>query len=148
MSEKKLGSIIRDFLDAYFVKRDVEKALSFFTEDAVWVAYEGTFKGREELRRYMIWGIQGTPVRKFRDSGVGIIVKGNNVVYEHIEEAVMSDGSKWEVLVVCVYEFSGEKIQQHRAYYDRLSVVRQVAKGPIAERVVGALLKSWEKGLR
>ncbi len=147
MSEKKLGNIIRDFLDTYFVKRDVEKALSFFAEDAVWVANEGTFKGKEELRRYMIWGIQETPIRKFRDAGVGIIVKGNNVVYEHIEESVMLDGSKWEVPVVCVYEFSGEKIQQHRTYYDRLSVVRQVAKGLIAERVVGTLLKSCEKGL-
>jgi ketosteroid isomerase-like protein len=36
MSEEKIVSAIRDFAEAY-VKRDVEKVLSFFTEDAVWV---------------------------------------------------------------------------------------------------------------
>ena len=40
MSEKKVESIIRDMFDA-FARRDVEKTLSYFTEDAVWVAPEG-----------------------------------------------------------------------------------------------------------
>jgi ketosteroid isomerase-like protein len=37
MSEEKIESIVRDFGEA-FVKRDVEKMLSFFAEDAVWVS--------------------------------------------------------------------------------------------------------------
>lgn len=37
MSEKKIESIVRD-LDEAFVKRDVEKMLSFFVEGAVWVS--------------------------------------------------------------------------------------------------------------
>jgi ketosteroid isomerase-like protein len=35
MSEEKIVSVIRDFVEAY-VKRDVEKTLSFLTEDVVW----------------------------------------------------------------------------------------------------------------
>ena len=54
MSEKKIESIVRDFWDA-FDERDVEKMLTFFTEDAVWVSPVGTFKGKEELRHVLTW---------------------------------------------------------------------------------------------
>jgi len=55
MSEEKIVSVIRDFVEAY-VKRDVEKMLSFLTEDVVWVNPEGTFKGKEEAKRFLTWG--------------------------------------------------------------------------------------------
>jgi hypothetical protein len=31
----------------------VEKALSFVAEDAVWMAVEGTFKGKKEWKHYL-----------------------------------------------------------------------------------------------
>jgi hypothetical protein len=47
-----------------------------------------------------------------------------------------------------VYEFSGEKIQQlHRAYYDRLSMGKQVAKGWFEKKVLNFIANRWEKGL-
>jgi ketosteroid isomerase-like protein len=145
MSEKNTESLVRGMVEAYG-KREVEKTLSFLAEDAVWVAPEGTFKGKEEIKRYMTWGAQRTPSIKFRDAGIGFMVKGNKVVYEHVEEGVTS-GEKWEIPVMCVYEFSGEKIQQHRAFYDRLSIAKQAAKGPVGKRVVSSVVKGWEKGL-
>jgi len=45
MSEEKIESVIRAWRAA-LEKADVEKALSFVAEDAVWVANEGTFKGK------------------------------------------------------------------------------------------------------
>ena len=75
MSEKKKESIIRDFLDA-FDERDVEKMLTFFAEDAVWVSPVGTFRGKEELRHVLTWDTQITPTHKSRYAGIGIMVKG------------------------------------------------------------------------
>lgn len=123
ISEKKIESIIRDMFDA-FAKNDVEKTLSYFTEDAVWVALEGTFKGREELRRFLTLGVRTIPEKKQRDAGIGIVVKGNKAVWEYVFEGVTFDGRRYEVPGVCVYEFSGEKIQQHRAFYDRLTAAK------------------------
>jgi ketosteroid isomerase-like protein len=60
MSEKIIESIVRDFGEA-FVERDVERMLSFFTEDAVWVSPVGTFRGKEELRRVLTWDTQISP---------------------------------------------------------------------------------------
>jgi len=85
--------IIRDFVEAV-EKREVEKTLYFLAEDAVWVAPEGTFKGKEKLKRFITWSFQ-TGWVKMRDAGNGIIVKGNEAVYEYIFEGGTPDGRKW-----------------------------------------------------
>lgn len=145
MSEEKIESVIRSFIEA-FEKKDVEKALTFFTEEAVWLAPEGTFKGKEELKRYMTWMNQYAPDLKMRDTGIGIMVKGNKAVYEYIVESSV-EGTKYETPGICVYEFSDEKIQYHRAVYDRLSIGRQAAKGWLAKRMVRSFIERAEKGL-
>ena len=58
------------------------------------------------------------------------------------------EGMRYEGLVMCVYEFSDEKIQQVRTVYDRLLVAKQVAKGWLAKWVVGLIVKNAEKELR
>jgi len=54
---------------------------------------------------------------------------------------------KYEVPGVCLFEFKNEKIKQHSTILDRLLVVKQVAKGIAAKRLVGSLVKRMEKGL-
>jgi len=147
MSEKKLESIIRDFVEAYG-RRDVEKTLSFLTEDVVWVAPEGTFKGKEEVRRVFTWETQIAPDLKLRETGIGILVKGNKAVYEHVFDSVSSDGRKChDITGVGVFEFKDEKIQQRRLLYDRLAVNKQMAKGWLEKRIINTVIKRGEKGL-
>jgi len=147
MSEEKIESVIRSWREAV-EKADVEKALSFVAEDAVWVANEGTFKGKEEWKRYLTWMAKVNTDLKFKDAGIGVMTKGNKAVSQFTIEAKTQDGMKYEVPGVCVYEFKNEKIQRHWSVSDRLSVVKQAAKGTFAKRVVGAVVNSCEKGLR
>jgi len=147
MSEEKIESVIRAWRAA-LEKADVEKALSFVAEDAVWVANEGTFKGKEEWKRYLTWMARANRDLKIRDAGIGIMTKGNKAVSQHTIEAKTQDGMKYEVLGVCLYEFKSEKIQQHWSVSDRLSAARQAAKGAFAKRVISAVVNSSEKGLR
>jgi len=149
MSEEKIVSVIRDFVEAY-VKRDVEKMLSFLTEDAVWVLpdYPFPLKGKEEVKRYLTWETQRIPDFKIRDAGIGIMVKGNKAVHEQVFEGSMPEGRRFrEIPGIAVYEFNGEKIQRHRMYYDRLSMGKQVAKGRFEKKVVSLIVNRWEKGL-
>lgn len=83
MSEEKIESLIRGFVGA-FAEGDVEKTLSFLAEDAVWVAPEGTFKGKDETGRLVSWSVQSSPEKTFKDSGIGIVVMGDKAVYEYI----------------------------------------------------------------
>ena len=146
MSEKKIESLMRDYIEAV-VKKDVEKALSLFAEDAVYVTPEGTFKGKKELKRYLTWSAQSVPDLTVRDAGIEIVVKGNKGVYEHVLKGTI-EGMKYEALAICVYEFSDEKIQRLRSVYDRLSIGKQVVKGWFAKRLVSSFVKRAEKGLR
>ena len=52
MTEEKIPEIMREFVNV-MAEGDVEKTLSLFTEDAEFICPNGTFKGQEELRRYM-----------------------------------------------------------------------------------------------
>ncbi len=143
--EEKIKSIVRNFIEA-IEKKDVDRALSFFAKDAAWVTPEGTFKGKEELRRYLIWLAQSTPNLTITQIKIGIMAEENKTVYEHLLKSAI-EGMKWEVPVICVYEFSGEKIQHLRSVYDRLSMAKQMAKGWLAKSVVSSIIKLVEKGL-
>jgi ketosteroid isomerase-like protein len=148
MSEKNIETLIHNFLDAY-MKLDVDGTLSFFAENAVWQTPEGVFKGKEEMKRYLTWDFKMMRQIKFRDAGIGLVVKGNKAVYEYIAEGVTYQGMKYETPGVCIYEIDDGKIKQHRAlYYDRLSIAKQAAKGVISKRVINSVLNTMEKGLR
>ena len=142
---EKIESKVRDYIDA-LNKKDTEKALSFFTDDATWTANEGIFKGREEIKRYISWMLESLPDMSFADDGIGIIVQGNIVVYQHTFEATV-EGIKIKVPSICVYEFSGEKCKNHWGYNDRLSPAKQAVTGLIGRKAVNTLINRMEKGL-
>lgn len=144
LTEEKVKSIMHDFVGA-MAKGDVEKGVSLCTEDVVWSLPEGTFKGREGVKRYLTWWTQSTADRTVTDSGIGIIVQGNKAVYEHVWKGT-TQGLKWEGLSMCVYEFSDEKIQNIRSVYDRLWMAQQSAKGWLARTLVNSIAKRWPKG--
>jgi len=99
MPEEKIDSLMRDFVKT-LEKGDVEKTLSFLTEDAAWVTPEGTFKGKEELRRYLTWSIQSMSDLKVTDTGIGIMVQANKAFYEHVLEGSIQ-GMKCKYLAMC-----------------------------------------------
>ena len=147
MSEERIVSVIHERALAS-EKRDVEKMLSFLTEDVVWTNNEGTFKGKDEVKRYWTWEAQRMSNAKVRAAGIGTIVKGNIAVYEEVFEGSTSDGRRFgEIPVIIVEEFSGEKIQRHREYFDRLSMAKQGAKGWFERLIVGSIVNRIEKGL-
>jgi len=131
----------------------VEKMLSFFAEDAVWVSPVGTFEGKEGLRRVLTWDTQIAPTVKAKRSGIGIIVKDNKAVTEDISEG-WYEGKKYEILAITVFEFSDDKIQHIRLFYDKLSIIKQVTMqykgvtGWFAKRLVNYIVGRGEKGLR
>jgi ketosteroid isomerase-like protein len=153
LSEEKTVSIIRDFVEAY-MKRDVEKTLSFLTEDVVWVQSEGTFQGKDEVKRLLAWlpkSFWYSQV-KVRDAGVGILVKGNKAVCEQIVEGVSAHDRTYEAPTISIFEFSGERIQQYRTLCDRMTLGKQGCGkegygGWLDRKILGGILNTWEGGL-
>jgi len=146
MSKEELINMMREFIDA-LNKKDLEKSLSFFAEDADWLNTEGKFKGKEELKKYLKWVFGISPDQKVIESGVKIIAEEDKAVYEHILEGSF-EGIKYQVLALCIYEFKGDKFQHLRTTYDRLSMAKQLAKGPVAKTAVNSIINRMEKGLK
>ncbi len=146
MSEEKILSVIRDFRTTD--KRDMEKMLSFLTDDVVWTNNEGTFTGKGEVKHYWTWESQRVSDAKVRPAGIGTIVKGNIAVQEYVFEGSPSDGKRFgEIPVIIVEEFRDEKIQRHREYFDRLALAKQGANGWFEKMIVGQIVNRFEKGL-
>jgi len=145
MAEEKIASIMRDFVKM-LGKEDVEKTLAFFTDDGVWVNPNGTFKGKGELRRHLTAMSKNIQDMTVTETGNGIIVQGNKAFFEHVIAGTVK-GQRGEVLAMCAYEFSGEKIKEMRTTYDRLLLAKQAATG-MGKWLVNMIVKQAEKGLR
>ena len=145
MADEKIASIMREFVKT-LGKEDIEKTLSYFTEDGVWINPNGTFKGKEELRRYLTVLSESMQDVTVTECGNGIIVQGNKAFFEHVIAGTMK-GERAEVLAMCAYEFSGDKIKESRTTYDRLSMAEQAATG-LGKWMVNLIVKQAEKGLR
>ena len=143
MTNEEIANTMRDYVQA-MAKGDVEKALSFFTEDGVSVTPKGTFKGKDELRRYLSGLARSMQNMAVTEIGNGIIVQGNKAFFEHVIAATIQ-GRRAEVLAMCAYEFSDGKIKEVRSVFDRLSWAQQAVKGWLPKMLVNMIVKQTEK---
>jgi len=142
MADEKIPGIMRNFVKTF---GDVEKMLSYFTEDGGWVNPNGAFKGKEELRRYLTVFCGSMKDVTVTECGNGIIVQGNKAFFEHVVGGTI-EGRRAEALAMCAYEFSGDKIKEVRTTYDRLLLAQQAATG-LGKWMVNMIVKQAEKGL-
>jgi ketosteroid isomerase-like protein len=143
MTNEEIANIMRDFVQT-MAKGDVEKTLSFFTEDGVFITPNGTFKGQDELRRHLSAEAESMQDRTATETGNGIIVEGNKAFFEHVLGATVQ-GRRAEFLAMCAYEFSNGKIKEVRTTYDRLLIAQQAVKGWLPKMLVNFIVKQSEK---
>jgi len=138
--------ILRNFVGT-LERRDLEKAVGFFSNDAVYLNPHGEFRGATEIRRYLKWMFESNSDLKIEPVGIGILTAGNKAAFEHNVSGIYG-GSKWKLPMICSYELSEGKIRRLVTLYDRLAMAKQVGKGWMAQKAVAAVIKGSEKGLR
>ncbi|HEX9896343.1 MAG TPA: nuclear transport factor 2 family protein [Dehalococcoidales bacterium] len=146
MTDQQIKDAIRGFLKSS-TAGDVKGALSFFTEDAVWISPQGTFKGTAQIEKLITWMNRMNKDNKVTETGIGIITQGDTGVIEHNLSGIYN-GMKWESPTVCIYEFKNGKIANIRAFMDRLTQAQQAAKGMFAKWAVNAVVNGTQKGLK
>ena len=144
MAEEKIPSIVREFLKT-MEDGDVEKSMAYFTDDAVWTCPQGTFRGKDEVRRYTKIMYDQMKDVKVKECGNGLIAQGNKALIEHELSATVG-GRRAAFLAFCAYEFEGDKIKNVRSTFDRLSMAQQVVSG-LPKMMVNMIIKQTEKGL-
>jgi hypothetical protein len=136
MPEDK-ASIMREFAKS-LETGDVDKSISLFTDDAIYDTPYGPYKGKEAIRQLLTAMAKNMKGMKVTESGNGIIVQGDKAFFEHVISGTFQ-GKKYEMLGICAYEFSGDKVKYMRTVFDRLLVAQQAAPwfaGPMVNMIV------------
>ncbi len=112
----RIKSIIRSMLEAYN-KKDLATMLSFFADDASYIRSEGTFKGKEEIKRYYTWNYS------------------NNSEVSLIEKAIVVEGDMAALEWAFEGTFRGkEEIKRYYTWsYSNYSEVSLEEKGIVVE---------------
>ena len=51
---KKINTLINNYIHS-FEEKNIEKTLSYFTEDATWIVPQYKIKGKKEIEEYILW---------------------------------------------------------------------------------------------
>jgi ketosteroid isomerase-like protein len=150
--ESQLRRTVEDYRSAYQA-RDVEGMLALFTDDAELTVAPGTFRGKDAIRNLLDWDARLSPTATVRDAGVGVLVCGQTVVWEHVV-SLTYESIPYEEEATKVFEFDdGGKIRRLRSYYDKLAIMDQIAsrypgvQGRIFRKLTGYLVAQGSKGL-
>ncbi len=143
----RIKNIIRNMLEAYN-KKDLTSMLSFFADDATYIRSEGTFRGKEEIKRYYTWNYSNYSEVSLMEKG--IVVEGDRAVLEWAFEGtfVRGGGKKVKLQGLDLFEFKNGKVQEVHIYQDRLLAAKQLASGWFEKTIINAVVNRMEKGLR
>ena len=150
--ESGLAGRIEEYRDAYQA-RDVDRLLALFADDAQVTAAPGTFRGKDAIRKLLDWDARLSPTASVRDTGIGVLISGQTVVWEHVI-SLTYENIPYEEAATKVVEFDeGGKIRRLRSYYDKLAIMDQIAsrypgiQGRIFRKLTGYLVAQGSKGL-
>jgi ketosteroid isomerase-like protein len=153
--ELSQGQLIRQAEDyrAAYQDRDIERMLALFTDDAVFIWAQGTFRGKAAIRQVLAQDVGASPTAVVRDTGLGMVAVGRSVVWERqVSLTVKGVPVREDAVTILEFDDAGQ-IRQFRSYYDKLGMMNQIASGLpgiygwFARKVVGSLVAQANKGL-
>ena len=116
-------------------------------DDVAYIRSEGTFRGKEEIKRYHTWSNSNYSDLSLEEKC--IVVEGDRAVLEwaYEETSVRGDGKKAQFQGLDLFEFKNGKVQVVHIYQDRLLVAKQLAGGWFEKTIINAVINRVEKGL-
>jgi uncharacterized protein (TIGR02246 family) len=131
-------------LHAAINKRDLDKAMSLFADDASLIVMPGgTCYTKDEIRKYFEKTLKIYEKFVLRDIHPPV-VSGDMLTHEYIHEVRMHDGREGQIPAVVVMELRNGQITQVRYYVDKLEAAKQMAKGSVAKLAVASVAKEVE----
>jgi uncharacterized protein (TIGR02246 family) len=146
MTDEKIVGIMRDWFEAWSAG-DAEKLAACFNDDAVWTDPYGTYQGKGAIRAKLTAMCRNFKDMQITETGNGVMVQGDKAFVEHVLSGVYL-GKKFEMLALCAWEFSGDKVKNMRSVYDRLLTAQQVVSGWPARPLVNMVVKQSEKAMQ
>jgi uncharacterized protein (TIGR02246 family) len=143
MSIEENGRILAD-LHAAINSRNLDKAMSLFADDASWIVMPGgTCYSKDDIRKYLEKGMRTYEKFILRDIHPPV-VSGEMATHEFMIDVKVKGGAEGTVPSVVVAEFRNGQITQIRWYIDKLEAAKELARGLVSKRAVGAVAKEVE----
>ena len=132
-----IGNALEDYAKAWN-ERDIEKILSFFTEDGI-MEYAGSgtiFQGKEEIRGEIVRIFEAWPDNRFEWPLA--FFAGNTAAMEWVRYAthtgdypdMPATGKSISQRGVSIVVTRGNDIERHTSYMDRLALMQQLGLMP------------------
>ncbi len=126
LAQSELARRAKEFRSAS-QDRDVERMMTLFADDAEAAMEPGTFRGKAAVRERFEWEVQLSPVATSHDTGLGMVVVGRSVVWEHqVSETVHGVSYTTDAVTILEFDDAG-LIRRYRSYYDKVPVMEQIA---------------------
>ncbi|MBP1919251.1 nuclear transport factor 2 family protein [Youngiibacter multivorans] len=146
MSEIPVIDLIREVRDA-FNSHDIEKILSMTAEDSVWTTSSGIFRGKAEVRRYLVWFFDGIKNFTLHEIGIGTVAKDRWGVSEYYVTGTV-DKKPVEFPGYSTYEFDeSNKMKSKKIIFDRLGLAEMIVDDIVSKKVVHTVAKKVQEGL-
>jgi ketosteroid isomerase-like protein len=124
-------------LDDAVEEEDVEKVLSFFSDDCE-VRFGGvTLRGKDGLRRGLAWLYDRLGTVKFEL--VTILVEGNTLFEEFLMKTQKQPDAEFQTAAAEVLVYQDGRVTSLRLYFDRLALAHALAKGVVEKWIVKKL---------
>jgi ketosteroid isomerase-like protein len=150
----RLVAQVERFREAY-LSRDVDRMMTFFSDDAELVAAPGAFSGKDAIRKFLQWDAELSPTVSIDDVGVGMASAGKGCVVWERALHLTYEGIPYQEDAATILELDDAGlIRRYRSYYDKLAVVDQIASGLpgiggwFTKEVVGAVVAAGGMGLK
>lgn len=88
--DEKIKTIIRSYISS-FEEKNVEKVLSYFTEDASWNTPQFNINGKNKIEEYILWLFENIEDINFIQDGIGIMVNEDKAVCQNIVKAKIGE---------------------------------------------------------
>lgn len=146
MSEIASIDLTRELVDA-FNSKDLEKTISMVADDSIWTTSTGTFRGKAEVNRYLVWLFESLKDFKLIEKGIGMVAKDRWSVIEYSVTGVY-EKKPIEFSGYSTYEFDkSNKIKSYTIVFDRLDLAEKVADDMVSKKIVHSVVKKVQEGL-
>jgi len=141
--DKKIKNIIRNYIKS-FEEKNEKKVLSYFNDDAIWIAPQYKFMGKKEIRGYVLWLFENIKDLTFIDDGIGIMVNGNEAVYQHIFKATIKD-VKIKIPSMFIFKFTGNKFCNQRIMSNWFELTKEIPVKVTIDKIGSIMHMGWNR---
>jgi hypothetical protein len=132
-------------LDEAIERKDIEEAVSRFSDGCEIELLGRILKGREGARKWLKWLFSTLDEISFEP--VTIMVDGNTFFEEFILKARLKNGLVVRSKQSEVLDYENYEVNSLRIYFDRLDFAESIGNGPVKKVLIDMIRKASLKGL-